>query len=136
METAVDDCTGDEEVAVALTRAAVMPPAKVEVPVLVTVKLVVVRFVVLAVVSEAVVAVRLVVVALVKVALVAVMVVEVRSSIVAAAELMALAIVPAMDEAVMEPPVMVGFWMVVPERLSMRWDWETIWETAAVWDPC
>ena len=70
--------------------------------------------------------VAFVVVLLVKVAFVAVMVVEVRSSIVASAVEMAFDMVPMIEEAVMLPPVMVGFVMVVPSRLSMRCERATL----------
>ena len=62
----------------------------------------------------------MVLVLFVNVALVAVMVFDVRSSIVASADWMAFDMVPVIEEPVIEPPVMAGFVMVVPSRLSMR----------------
>ena len=64
----------------------------------------------------------MVVVALVNVALTATSSVVVRFSTVAMADEMTLDIVPTIEEAVIEPPVIVGLVMVVLERLSMRCD--------------
>jgi len=77
-----------------------------------------------------------VVVALVNVALTATISVVVRFSMVARADEMALDIVPTIEEAVIEPPVMVGFVMVVLERLSMRCDSATALYTAEVCALC
>ena len=94
-------------VPVRLNAVAEIPPPKVEVAVPVTARFVVVAFVV---------------VLLVNVTFVAVIVVDVRSAMVATAELMALDMLPIMEDAEIEPPVMVGFVIVVLARLSIRCD--------------